>query len=85
MLSEMEQVALLSDLKDKMIPELDDRYVLRSICNDRQGNMATKFANDDKRIELLTSKFSTIEKLIWVIATASIGSLVAELFKLMLQ
>lgn len=85
MLSDVEKVALMAELKDSIIPELDDRYVLRSICNDRQGNMATKFANDDKRIELLTSKFATIEKLIWVIATASIGSLVAELFKLMLQ
>ena len=31
----------------------DDRYVLQSDCDNTQANINKKFANDDKRIELL--------------------------------
>ncbi len=34
----------------------DDRYVLQSDCNEVQERNAKKFANDDKRIELLISQ-----------------------------
>lgn len=31
----------------------DDRYVLQADCNDRQEHINSKFANDDKRIDLI--------------------------------
>ena len=33
--------------------ELDDRYVLQSDCDTIQQKINSRFANDDKRIELL--------------------------------
>lgn len=32
---------------------LDDRYVLQSDCNEKQERVNAKFANDDKRIDLI--------------------------------
>lgn len=32
---------------------LDDRYVLQSECSDKQERVNAKFANDDKRIDLV--------------------------------
>ena len=31
----------------------DDRYDMQEICNERQENINKKFANDDKRIDIL--------------------------------
>ena len=64
---------------------LDDRYVLQSDCNDKQNANNERFADDDKRIEKLIDRFNTWDKLLWTIATASIGALVAELFGLILK
>lgn len=64
--------------------ELDDRYVLQGDCNEIQASNANKFANDDKRLDLLTEKFGSWSKLFWAIATASIGALVVEIFQLIM-
>ena len=64
---------------------LDDRYVLQSDCNDKQATLNSKLANDDKRIEKLIDKFETWGKLLWVIASASIGALVVAFFELILK
>ena len=64
---------------------LDDRYVLQSNCNDRQNANNERFADDDKRIEKLIDRFNTWDKLLWAIATASIGALVVALFELILK
>ena len=61
---------------------LDDRYVKQKDCDERQEKVNNRFANDDKRIELLSNKFKTWDKLFWVIASASIGSLVTAIFEL---
>ena len=31
----------------------DDRYVMQDTCNERQESINKKFANDDKRIDIL--------------------------------
>lgn len=62
---------------------LDDRYVKQKDCDERQEKVNNKFANDDKRIELLSSKFKIWDKLFWVIASASIGSLVTAIIELL--
>jgi hypothetical protein len=61
---------------------LDDRYVKQKDCDERQERVNNRFANDDKRIELLSSKFKIWDKLFWVIASASIGSLVTAIIEL---
>ena len=63
----------------------DDRYVLQSDCNDKQERVNKRFSNDDKRIELISHDFAIIKKLMWAVATASIGSLVVAFFELILK
>lgn len=64
---------------------LDDRYVMQADCNDKQEKFNKKLANDDKRIELIQHDFSVIKKLVTIVATASIGSLVAAIFELIIR
>lgn len=61
----------------------DDRYVLQSDCNDKQEAVNKKFANDDKRIELVTRDIGFFKKLGWILVTASVGQLVLMFFELM--
>lgn len=63
----------------------DDRYVMQADCSERQENINKKFANDDKRIEKLIDKLAVWDKLLWVIATASVGALVAAFLELILK
>lgn len=60
-------------------------FMQKDECNERQAKVDSRFANDDKRIELLASKFRVWDKLFWVIATASIGSLVTAIFQLIFK
>lgn len=64
---------------------LDDRYVLQSECNDKQESINKKFSNDDKRIEIISHDFGVIKKLMWAVASASIGSLAVAFFELILK
>ena len=61
----------------------DDRYVQISDCDNVQQKFNSKFANDDKRIELLSAKLDTWNKLFWVIATSGIGTLVTNILSLL--
>ena len=61
--------------------ELDDRYVLQSDCNDKQDAVNKKFSSDDKRITIISHDFATIKKLMWAVASSSIGSLVVAFFE----
>lgn len=62
--------------------ELDDRYVLQSECNDKQESVNKKFANDDKRIDKLIDRMNLWDKLLWAIASSSIGALVVSFLEL---
>lgn len=64
---------------------LDDRYVLQSDCSETQSINSKKFAKDDKRIEIISHDFDVIKKLMWAVASASIGSLVVAFFELILK
>ena len=64
---------------------LDDRYVQIVDCDNKQTDINKKFANDDKRIEIIAHDFGVIKKLMWTVATASIGSLVVAFFELILR
>lgn len=62
---------------------LDSRYVLQADCNDKQSAVSRKFANDDKRIEMVVHDFATIKKLIWIVATSAIGQIVLEIMSVL--
>ena len=62
--------------------EFDERYVMQGECNSVQASFNKKFANDDKRIDIIAHDFAVIKKLVWVVASASIGSLVTAIFEL---
>lgn len=63
----------------------DDRYVLKQMCNEKQETFNKKLANDDKRIEVIAHDFNTIKKLMWAVASSSIGALVLAFFELILK
>ena len=42
--------------------ELDERYVLQSNCNEKQERVNSKFANDDKRIDLIIQNQANSDK-----------------------
>ena len=65
--------------------EFDKEYVRIVDCNDIQDENKKKLANDDKRIELISHDFATVKKLMWAVASASIGSLVVTFFELILK
>jgi hypothetical protein len=65
--------------------EFDEEYVRIVDCNDIQDENKKKLANDDKRIEIITDDFATVKKLMWAVASASIGSLVVAFFELILK
>lgn len=70
-------------LDDRDLEFLDSRYVPQSECARVQKESDKKFANDDKRIELLSAKLDTWNKLFWVIATSGIGTLVTNILGLL--
>lgn len=63
----------------------DDRYVLQSDCATTQENVSKKLANDDKRIDKLFDRLNMWNKLLWAIASASIGALVVSFLELILK
>lgn len=75
------------DLEDIKILEetFDDRYVLQSDCNEKQGEVSKKFANDDKRIDRLIDRLNLWNKLLWAITSASIGALVVSFLELIIK
>lgn len=54
----------------------DDRYVLQSDCDNTQQKINSKFANDDKRIELLVRQQTINNWLTGAIASGIIALLI---------
>jgi hypothetical protein len=72
-------------LKAEIFAEADERYVHIDSCTEKQEAVNKKFANDDKRIEIISHDFGVIKKLMWAVASASIGSLATAIFELILK
>jgi hypothetical protein len=72
-------------ITEEVLKIADERYVHTEDCNTKQENVNKKFANDDKRIDLLITKINIWEKLLWAIASASVGALVVSVFELILK
>ena len=58
----------------------DDRYVLQSDCDNTQSKINNKFANDDKRIELIIHQ----QKINNWLTTAIASGIIALLIKVFL-
>lgn len=65
--------------------ELDERYVKQRDCEGKQEQVNKKFSDDDKRIAIISHDFAIIKKLMWAVASASIGTLVVAVFELILK
>ena len=72
-------------IKKEILEEADERYVHVGDCTDKQESINKKFANDDKRIDKLIDRMDLWNKLLWAIASASIGALVVSFLELILK
>lgn len=72
-------------IKEEILEITDERYVHIDSCTEKQEEVNKKFAKDDKRIEIISHDFDIIKKLMWAVASASIGSLVVAVFELILK
>ena len=75
----------IQTFKDEIFAEADKRYVLNEKCEEKQELINKKLSNDDKRIEIISHDFSIIKKLMWAVASASIGSLITAIFELIIK
>ena len=69
----------------ELIDILDDYYVRINDCNEVQQKNNTKFANDDARIRLFEQKMQSWEWLFKLIATGTVGTLVASVLSLIFK
>lgn len=70
---------------EAMLSEFDDRYVRRATCDERHRAVSNKFANDDKRIELLLQRLASYDKLLWIITTSVVGTLVTSVVSIIIH
>lgn len=75
----------MTAIKKEIIRECKQIFVLSDTCDEIQRETNKKFANDDKRIDLLTHRMNVWNKLLWTIATTSIGALVTSVLQLVLK
>lgn len=64
---------------------LDDRYVKQKDCDERQERVNNKFANDDKRIEVMGHDFQIIKWLVTTVAASGLATLVVEVMALLMK
>ena len=72
-------------IEEHIFAKANDKYVRIEDCNDNQERVNNKLAKDDKRIEIMSYDFAVIKKLMWTVASASIGSLVVAFCELILK
>ena len=70
---------------DAMRDEFDGRYARQATCDERHRAVSNKFANDDKRIELLLQRLASYDKLLWIITTSVVGTLVTSVVSIIIH
>lgn len=70
---------------DAMRDEFDGRYVRKATCDERHRAVSNKFSNDDKRIELLLQRLASYDKLLWIITTSVVGTLVTSVVSIIIH
>lgn len=69
----------IQQLKREIFAEADEKYVAIDVCNEKQSEVNKKFANDDKRIDLLISQ-QKINNWLTLAIAGGIISLVIKVF-----
>jgi archaellum component FlaF (FlaF/FlaG flagellin family) len=72
-------------IEKRIFDKADNKYVHIDDCNEKQERVNNMFAKDNTRIEIISHDFAVVKKLMWAVATASIGSLVVAFFELILK
>lgn len=75
----------IKSIKDEILEIADERYVRVEACTEKQESVNKKFANDDKRIDKLIDRMNLWNKLLWAIASSSIGALVVAFLELIIK
>lgn len=75
----------VQSIKREILEEADERYVKIESCAEKQEAVNKKFANDDKRIDKLIDRMNLWNKLLWAIASSSIGALVVSFLELVIK
>lgn len=75
----------MTSIKREIIEYCKQMFVLSDDCDEVQKSTARKFANDDKRIERLMDRVNIWDKLLWTIATTSVGAFVTSFLQLILK
>lgn len=60
----------------------DKIYVRKDDCNESQRQISETFAKWDKRLVMLSHEFNVIKKILWIITSAAVGTLVTTIFNL---
>ena len=63
----------------------DDIDAMRDEFDERHRAVSNKFANDDKRIELLLQRLASYDKLLWIITTSVVGTLVTSVVSIIIH
>jgi archaellum component FlaF (FlaF/FlaG flagellin family) len=75
----------MNEIEKHIFAKADNKYVHIDDCNEKQERVNNMFAKDNTRIEIISHDFAVVKKLMWAVATASIGSLVVAFFELILK
>jgi hypothetical protein len=72
-------------IKNEVLDECRNIFVAIDDCNEKQIKVNEKLADEDKRITIASHDVAAIKKLMWAVASASIGSLVVAFFELVFK
>lgn len=75
----------MTNIKNEIINDCKQIFVLSDDCDEIQRETNKKFANDDKRIDKLMDRMNIWNKLLWTIATTSVGALVTSFLQLIFK
>lgn len=72
-------------LDEKDMELLKATFVARDACQSAQAEQTEKLAKESARSSVIEAQLSTITKILYILATAAIGGLVAAIFNMILR
>lgn len=75
-------MAIAHDDIKELQDAFDERYVRQNDCNDRHEKVNARISSEDKKLAVVDSRLKTIEKIVWIIATATITQVIISIFQL---
>lgn len=73
------------DLLKELEKHFDEIYVRQQTCNEIQKMENDKIAKIDKCLEVAVHDFSLIKKIMWLLLSTAVGSLLTSLLQLVLK